>query len=320
MNNKREPVLVGLFVLIAAALLIGALLAVSGTFSRGGIKHFTYFKSAAGLTPGAVVRYGGMKAGKVDAVHVDSNDTTRIEVDFTVQPDIPVKTDSVAKISTLGALSDNYVEVGTGKKDSPLAPPGSELRSVETLGIADIGDIIGNLAPVATDVLHNLNQRLNELQTTIARVNDLLNDKNRQNVGSSLGNLNAILADSRPKVAASLTNIQAASARINPLLDNLKTTMDQANVTLSHVDALVLENRQDIRAIVINLRETMITAQSLIEDLKNTTESNSDNLDQIIENIRVTTQNMKELTQSLKTNPSVIIRGNNVKDRKPGGK
>jgi phospholipid/cholesterol/gamma-HCH transport system substrate-binding protein len=318
MNSKRESVLVGLFVLVALAMLIAGLLAVSGSFGRPGIKHYTYFKSAAGLTPGAMVRYAGMKAGKVEVVRVDPQDTTRIEVKFTVQPDIPVKTNSIARISTLGALSDNYVEVGAGTKDGELAPPGSELKSVETIGFADIGDIVGGLAPVATDVLHNLNQRLSELQVTIARVNDLLNDKNRANVGGSLNNLNAVLADSRPKVAASLANIQAASAKINPLLDNLKVTMGNANTTLSHVDALVVENREDIRAIVIKLRETMITAQSLIEDLKTTTETNSDNIDEIVENIRVTTENMKELTERLKSDPSVLIRGENVKDRKPG--
>jgi len=318
MKSIREQALVGLFVLVAAALLIVTVLAVAGTFSSGGVPHHTYFKSAGGLTPGAVVRYAGMKAGKVETVRVDPKDSTRIEIDFRVQPGIPVKTDSVAKISTLGALSDNYVEVGAGTKDATLAPPGSELKSVETIGIGDIGDIIGNLAPVATQVMQNLNQRLTELQVTIARVNDLLNDKNRENISGSLGNLNVMLADSRPKVSASLTNIQAASAKLVPVLDDLKVTMNQANVTLSHVDALVLENRQDIRTIVIKLKETMITAQSLIEQLKNTADLNSDNIDQIIVNIRETTQNMKQLTDALKANPSELIRGNRVKDRKPG--
>ena len=35
MNSTREQALVGLFVLVAAGLLIGTVLAVSGTFSQG---------------------------------------------------------------------------------------------------------------------------------------------------------------------------------------------------------------------------------------------------------------------------------------------
>ena len=318
MKSKREEAAVGLFVIVAAALLIGTVLAVSGTFSSGGVKHYTYFKSAGCLLPGAIVRYGGMNAGKVKTVRIDPQDSTRIEIDFTVQPDIPVKTDSIAKIAALGALSDNFVELSTGTKGSPLAPPGSELKSAEATGIGDIGDMIGSLAPVANQVLVNLNERLIELKVTTARVNDLLSDKNRADVGASLGSLNTMLAESRPKVSASLTNVQNASAKILPILDDLKTTMNQANTVLSHVDSLVVENHQDIRTIVIELRETLLTASSLMEQIKNTTDNNADNIDQTILNIRVTTENMRQLTESLKSNPSVIIRGNNVKDRKPG--
>lgn len=320
MNSMREQVLVGLFVLIAAALLIGTILAVSGTFSSGGVPYHTYFKSAGGLVPGAMVRYGGMAAGKVDGVHVDPKDSTRIEIDFRVRPNIPVKTDSIAKITALGALSDNYVEVGTGTKNGQLAPPGSELKSAETLGIGDLADMVGSLTPIANQTLQTLNERLTELKVTIARVNDLLNDRNRANIGGSLGNLNAMLAEDRPKVSASLTNVQAASAKLVPLLDNLKKTMDEANLTLGHVDSLVVENRADIRAIVVELRETMLTASSLLDQLKNMTEDNEDNIDQIIVNIRAATESMKELTDELKANPSLLIRGSSLKDRKPGQK
>ena len=320
MNSKREQAWVGLFVLIAAALLIGTVLAVAGTFSVSGVSHHAYFKSAGGLLPGATVRYAGMKAGRVEAVRVDPQDSTRIEVAFTVGHAIPVKTDSVAKITSLGPLDENYVEVGTGTKEAPLAPPGSEVKSVATVGIADLGDMIGNLAPVAQQVLQNLNQRLTELQVTVARVNDLLNDRNRTNVSEGLGTLNAMLAEDRPKVSATLSNVQAASAKIGPLLDDLKITMKQANDALSHVDSVVVENRQDIRAAVVELKQTLLSASSLMEQLKNTMDRNTDNIDEILVNLRITTENAKQLTESLKTRPSVLIRGDTVKDRKPGEK
>jgi len=320
MNSKREQAWVGLFVLIAAALLIGTVLAVAGTFSVSGVSHRAYFKSAGGLLPGATVRYAGMKAGRVESVRVDPQDSTRIEVAFTVGHAIPVKTDSVAKITSLGPLDENYVEVGTGTKDAPLAPPGSEIKSVPTVGIADLGDMIGNLAPVAQQVLQNLNQRLTELQVTVARVNDLLNDRNRTNVSEGLGTLNAMLAEDRPKVSATLANVQTASAKIIPLLDDLKRTMKEANDALSHVDSVVLENRQDVRTAVVELKQTLLSASSLMEQLKNTMDRNTDNIDEILVNLRITTENAKQLTEVLKTRPSVLIRGDTVTDRKPGEK
>jgi phospholipid/cholesterol/gamma-HCH transport system substrate-binding protein len=320
MNSKREQVWVGLFVLIAAALLIGTILAMAGAFSAGEVAHHSYFKSAGGLLPGATVRYGGMKAGRVEAVHVDRQNSTRIEIDFSVGRDVPVKTDSVAKITSLGALDENYVELGTGSQNARLAAPGSEVKSGETVGIGAIGDMMGNLAPVAQQVLQNLNQRLTEIQVTVTRVNDLLNDQNRVNVSHGLGNLNSMLVEDRPKVSASLTNVQAASAKIAPLLDDLKTTTNQANVVLSHIDPVVVENRRDMHTVVVELKQTLLTASSLMDQLKNTTDYNADNIDQILVDLRVTTENIKQLTDTVKTRPSTLIRGNTVSDRQPGEK
>jgi phospholipid/cholesterol/gamma-HCH transport system substrate-binding protein len=320
MDGRREQVWVGVFVLVAASLLVITVLAVAGTFSRGGVAHHTYFKFAGGLQPGDIVRYGGMKAGRVTTVHVDPQDSTRIQIDFSVASGIPVKTDSIAKITTLGALGDNYVELTTGTKTAPLAPPGSAINAVETVGIGDLGDMLGSLAPVAQQVLQNLDQRLVELKVTIARVNDLLNDKNRKDISSGLGSLSAMLQEDRPKISATLTNVQQASGKLMPLLDDLKSTMAQANQTLSHVDSVIVENRQDIRATVVNLRATMVTASELIEQLKNVTDYNTDNIDRILVNMRVTTENLKQLTDELKRRPSSLIRGNAMKDRKPGSK
>lgn len=318
MSSKREQVWVGLFVLIAAALLIGTVLAVGGAFSGSTISHHSYFTSAGGLLPGATVRYGGMKAGRVDAVRVDPQDSSRMEIDFSVDHGIPVKTDSVAKITSLGALDENYLEVGTGTRSASLAAPGSEVKGMQTVGIGAIGDVMGNLAPVAQQVLQNLNQRLTEMQVTVNRVNDLLNDRNRGNITNGLGNLNSMLAENRPKLSASLTNVQAASARIIPLFDDLKTTMNQANVVLSHLDPIVVENRQDLRSVVIELKQTLVTASSLMEQLKNTADFNVDNIDEMMRDLVTTTENLKQLTDAVKTRPSTLLLGNSGKDRQPG--
>ncbi len=325
MNSVREQAWVGLFVLVAAALLIATVLAVSGTFSQGGIAHSSFFKFAGGLAPGTTVRYAGVKAGRVAAVRVDPQDSTRVRIDFTVPRGIPVKTDSVAKITSLGALDENFLELSAGTKDGPLAPPGSVINSEETIGIGDLGAMIGDLAPVAHDTLESLNQRLGELKVTVARVNDLLDDGNRANVRSALVNLNSglvnvrsMLAEERPKVSATLTNVQEASAKFGPLFDNLQTAIKQANATLSNVNSLVTDNRQDVRGSVEALRQTLLKTSALIDQVKSTMSYQTPNVDQTMDNVRVASDNLKDLTETLKRRPSTLIRGGTAKERKPG--
>jgi phospholipid/cholesterol/gamma-HCH transport system substrate-binding protein len=319
-HSRAEQVWVGLFVLIAACLLVAAVLAVSGAFGRGDIPHRAYFKFAGGLQPGATVRFGGMKAGSVQAIRIDPENSTHIEVDFTVAQDIPLKTDSVAKITSLSPLGDNYVELSTGTPQAPRAAPGSVIQTAPTFNFNDLSEMIAELEPMVQQTLTKLNQRLDELQVTVARANDLLSDKNRANISASLGTLNSMLAEDRPKVSATLNNVHSASARIKPLLDDLKKTMAKANEALDNINAAVLENRQDIRGSVKDLRQTLQTASAVMDQLNQTLDYNSDNIDEILANVRVATQKLKELTGKLERRPYTLIRADRSKERKPGGK
>ena len=336
MEAARERTLVGLFVLIAGGLLFGTMIILSGGLGNTSVPHRTYFKYAGGLQAGAPVRYGGFLVGKVQGVRVDPGNSTRIEIELAVKRDAPLKIDSVAKITTLGPLSDNYVEISTGSQNAALAPPGSVLPSAEFFGLPQLGEAVQALMPDVQQALLKLNQNLDGLQVTLVRANDLLNDRNRANIGNSLNhlehltaevqpkvndsldNLNGLLVDARPKVAASLSNVQQLTVKLTPLLDDLKTTTTRANDTLAHVDSTLMENRPDVRASVTELRDTLAKSTVLLNQLNQTLDQNSANLDDLLNNVRMTTENLKTLTETLTRSPAALIRGMKVADRKPG--
>jgi phospholipid/cholesterol/gamma-HCH transport system substrate-binding protein len=336
MEAMRERTLVGLFVLIAGGLLLGTMIVISGGMGGATVPHRAYFKFAGGVQPGAPVRYGGMTVGKVQRVRVDPGNSTRIEIELAVNRDAPLKTDSVAKISTLGPLTDNYIEISTGSEHAALAPPGSTLLSAEAFGLPQLGDAAQAMLPDVQKALQKLNQNLDGLQVTLTRANDVLNDRNRASIGSSLNNLehltaevrpkvtdsldnlNGLLADARPKISTSLTNVQELTAKLGPLLNDLKTTTALANETMAHVDSTLMENRPDIRTSVTGLRDTVAKSTVLLNELNQTLDRNSANIDDVLDNIRMTTENLRTLTETLKQSPASLIRGIKVADRKPG--
>jgi len=336
MEPMRERTLVGLFVLIGLGLLVGMAIVLTGGLVGPTVTHQAYFKFAGGVQPGAPVRYGGMLIGKVQRVRVDPGNTTRIEISMGVSREAPLKTDSVAKISTLGPLTENYVEISTGSEHAALASPGSTLLSAEAFGLPQLGDAVQAMLPDVQKALQKLNQNLDGLQVTLARANDLLNDRNRANIASSLNNLehlvaevrpkatdsldnlNGLLTDARPKVSASLTSVQSLTAKLDPLLDDLKTTTAQANQTLNHLDSTLLENRPDVRTSVAGLRDTVGKSTILLNQLNQMLGQNSTNIDDLLNNIRMTTENLRTLTENLMHSPASLIRGMKVADRKPG--
>src|SRR5437660_9895310 len=108
MEAKREQVFVGLFVIIAVALLIATVFSLSGAFA-GPARHFhAKFHNAAGLERGATVRYeGGPKIGRVEGVKIDSKDPTFMDMAVSVKDNLPIKTDSPAPILSFSPLGDS---------------------------------------------------------------------------------------------------------------------------------------------------------------------------------------------------------------------
>src|SRR5262245_56928881 len=193
MTPNRERVLVGLFVIVAVVVLTGTAIAIWGGFGRSGVPHRTYFKFSGGVQAGSPVRYGGVRVGTVKQVRIDPDDSTRIEIDFVVNPGTPLRVDSVAKLATLSPLSDSYVEVTTGTAAAALLPPNSVLNSVESVAFAQLGENIQSLLPQISDVLDKVSRDLDSLQVTLAHADDLLNDNNRSNLGQALARTNDLL-------------------------------------------------------------------------------------------------------------------------------
>jgi phospholipid/cholesterol/gamma-HCH transport system substrate-binding protein len=317
MEAKREQAVVGFVVIVVSALLIATILYLSGTLSSGLIPYRAYFKNAGGLSPGSEVRYGGgPRIGRVKKVAPDPKDPSRMEIDFVVDPDVPVKTDSLAKIESTSALGENFLGLHAGTDKGSKAPPNAILPSKEYTSFADIGDMINSLGPSAQELLTHLNDRVVELKETIVRVNDLLSDRNRENVASSLSNIQGMLAENRTPIKNTLAHVNDASAKIGPLLDNFKTTSDKANDLITHLDSVVQDPK--IKESIAKLHQTLTQANELMGRLNNIMDANAENLDEILDNLRAVSDNMREFTETIKNRPYTLIRSSSPKPHKPG--
>jgi phospholipid/cholesterol/gamma-HCH transport system substrate-binding protein len=319
MNAKSEQALVGLFVIVAALVLIGTVFTISGAFGRSVKTFHAYFGFAGGLEPGATVRYsGGMKAGRVDKLKIDPQDPARIEVTFSVQSDLPVKTDSKAKIMSLSPLGENHLEIVPGSALAALAKDGAQLVSEDYLDFNALTKRINDIAPDAQQLLHTLNERATELKVTIDRVNDLLSAQNRANLAATLASTRGMIDENRPQIKSTLKNLNTVTDKLQPLLDDFRKTTAEANKTLDHIDSLIGENRADVHQAVLELRRTLVNTTELTGSLNQTLNVNSDNIDELLDNLRQISENLREFSATIKARPYSLIRAVNPREHKPG--
>jgi len=319
MDPKREQAAVGLFVLAIAALLVVTIFLLSGRMNGRNIPYRTYFKNAGGLAPGSEVHYaGGPPVGRVSKVQSDPNDPARMEVDFAVDPDVPVKADSTAVITSTSPLGDNFLGINPGSRSASRAPRGTTLKSVDYTSLDDIKAMLAQMGPNANQLLNNLNERVVALKETMDRVNDLMNAQNRANVNASLANLRGMLEENRPAIHSTLDNINSSSAKIGPLIDDFRKTSAQANEALAHIDGMVGEDRPDVHEAVASLRKALASTVSLTDQLDRSVTANSENLDEIVDNLRHVTENLNSFTETIKTRPYTLLRASGLKPHEPG--
>jgi phospholipid/cholesterol/gamma-HCH transport system substrate-binding protein len=319
MQAKKEQAFVGLFVIVAVVILVATALALSGAFASSTTRFKTYVPFAGGLEAGSAVRYaGGTKVGRVEQLRIDPKDPTRMEMVFSVQPDVPVKTNTHVRILSFSPLGDNHLELVPGTQAAPPAPPGSTLVADPYIDFSALANSLNEITPQAKQLLATANERAIELKVTLARVNDLLNDRNRENISATIATTRGMLEEDRPKIRSTLTHLDDLTVRMTPLIDDFKKTSKQANEVLSHIDATLAENRPDIRKAILQLRQTLNSADELVGRLNSTLDANSENIDELLDNLRSVTENLREFTDTIKTRPYSLIRITNPPDHKPG--
>jgi phospholipid/cholesterol/gamma-HCH transport system substrate-binding protein len=319
MAEKRDQVFVGLFVLIAAAVLIGMVFAISGAFGRTSKTYHAYFPFAGGLERGATVRYaGGPKVGRVEKLAIDPQNPARIDVVFSVQTDLPVKTDSHVKIMSVSPLGDNHLEVLPGGAQTALAPPGFLLPSDTYLDFNVLTAQINDLAPQAKLLIQSLNDRAADLKVTVDRVNELLSAENRANLSATLAGTRGLIEENRPQIKSTIQHLDSVSQKLEPLLQDLHKDSEEANQALTHLDAVLGENSADVRQSVIELRKSLTTLTDITGRLDQTLDVNTENIDELLDNFRRVSQNLKEFTNTIKRRPYTLIRATNPPDHKPG--
>jgi phospholipid/cholesterol/gamma-HCH transport system substrate-binding protein len=270
------------------------------------VPYHTYLRYAGGLEPGASVLFGGIDVGKVKAVRPAVSDPTEIEILLDVKDNTPLNEKSVAKLGLISVMSPAALSITTGSNDAKRLPPGSAIPSQEA---ASLDEITGKMSVVAdnangliTEVRGELHGISGDARTLLANLNSVTGPPNQRKIREVLDNVNAMLATERPK--------------IDRLTDQLNALSQHADETIQNVNGTVTELREPVRKDVVELQNTLLQAKQLLSDMQVLVKANDYKIDDTIENLRTATENLDDLTNSVKQRPWSLIRIKEPEDRK----
>ena len=283
MNNAQMSARVGLFVVLGVALIWVVFESLSsGGFLKGkGYEVSARFENLQQLKTGDEVRIAGVKVGTVTGTKLADG---KAEADFIINSGVVIPEDSKAKIALTGLLGSNYLAIRLGNSSTPVRP-GAKLASEPT---ADINTILAQLDGLGSE----LKGALGGISSTFGgkegglfnRLDDLI-AKNSENLTKTVSNLQEITAkiQSGQGTIGKLVNDPQAYNEIVNAIAEFKKASNQAATFIA-----------DAQGVIDEVKSGKGTLGALIYDEKTG------------ENIKITANNLKELSAKLNSGQGTL--------------
>jgi len=299
MDRDANYVAVGAFVLLVIAMAVSFVLWYTNLQDkRIYLRYEIYFPgTVSGLTPGSPVRYLGVDVGKVARIMIDPQQHNRVLVIADIEATAPIDGRTRASLSLQGITGLLFIDLKQyGKSTVPGVLADGLHYPVIPSAPSDFDVLLSNLPALTTNLVE-----------LVDRVNQVFSDENVRAFKATLDNARLasehlpgtlreaqeLVADARSafqEVKGAAADLRAIEAQAAPDLEsalaNVRRISDNLAKTSDRLDRFIADNEPVV---------TRFTHQSLPE------------LEQLLRESRQAARDFRDLSRSLKQNPSQLI-------------
>ena len=316
MATRAQKVRLSVFIIASGSvLLVFFLMLVGSRLLRSMDPYFIEYKniSVTGLEPGAAVKYHGVQVGRVVAPSVKDAETIRVHIE--VQSGTPIKEDTEAVLTLIGITGLKFIELLGGSMNAPDLPVGGTIVAGEStfeaitgraeIILAKVEQVLNNLSsmtgPETTDRIH---ATLDAVTTLTSDASGML-DENRGQIGRSLTQLDTLMV----YLASTGENLSTTVARIDAIVNS-----PEMSATVSNAAAVTARVRTELDSMNVaetmaGLRELMGNANKMVVNYDMMGMRARDDILGSLSNLEEALDNLREATEIVRDNPSVLLRG-----------
>lgn len=222
MENKAHALAAGIFVVVAAMLLLALAAWLTRDTGARDVYEISTREAVTGLQAQAPVRYRGVEVGKVADIGFDPKAQGNVLLRLEIDRDAPVTGDTFATLSYQGITGLAFVQLDDTGKPAPRLvrdddhPPRIPLKPGLLAKLQDKGELI-----------------LERVDVMATRINNLLGDENQRRFSTALDNLGAAAGDAS-RVARRLDTTLAK--RVDPALAEASTALRSVRRSADEVE------------------------------------------------------------------------------------
>jgi phospholipid/cholesterol/gamma-HCH transport system substrate-binding protein len=299
MERDAKYAVVAAFAMLAIAASVVFVLWYSGHGDRREYVRYEilFDGSVSGLSRGSPVRYLGVDVGRVEKLALDRDRPGRVKVLVDVDSEAPISGATEARLGLLGLTGLLYIDL----QKNPAADPAKPLAKGEKF------DVISSRQGDIERFLAKLPDLMGHAASVAERLERLLADENLSAVSESLKNVEAASRDLpvvTREAAALATELRDASKEVKALAASLRGIAGRAGPQL---DATLAGTS----ATVEKLARTADSLDRIVSGNEGTLAqfagSGVGDLQQLIIDLRATSEEMRALVRNLRDNPSGLL-------------
>jgi phospholipid/cholesterol/gamma-HCH transport system substrate-binding protein len=307
MEDKVNYSLVGAFVLVLGALLVGGVLWLSvGLGARRDVDRYQAYieESVAGLNVDAPVKYLGVDVGKVGRIEIDPQNSRRVRLVFLINRGTPIKQDSAAVLKAQGLTGIAYVELSGGSEGSqPLVASADGVPPTIPFKLS----LGARLENVITNVLGNVDRVSDNL-------NAVFNTENQLALKATLADL-AALAHALEAQKGVLTRGIADAARTTQLTAKAGERLDPALQGITRSAQSVERMADGVAATSLRASRAADSAASAVQQASSET---LPDLARLMAELNQLSASLRTLSEQTARSPSSLVVGRPVPQPGPG--
>jgi phospholipid/cholesterol/gamma-HCH transport system substrate-binding protein len=247
-------------------------------------------ESVSGLTAGGKVLLRGIEIGRITSMDFDPKDPELILIGIEIDPDAPVYRDATATLEIFGITGLKYLEL----------VPGSPAK-----GRIAAGAVVGVRQSLTTSLLNSLDTIAKSSTRVLENLDQLTRKETQGRIDSILMDLQATSGD----FAAMAGNLREAR-----LDSQLTRVSQQIQVTTHRIDSTIAGSRPDLAIARIDTAAVALTNVSKRADLM--LGRSQGDIYRTLEDLRTTMRNLSDFSQSIRDNPSALIRSTGERSEK----
>lgn len=299
-RTQANLIRVGLFTVVAGAVLVVGLLWISGSRFLRPQDHYTvlFSESVSGLSSGSIVQYEGVVVGRVRNIHLTPDIPPHVAVEIYLDPGTPVRRDTEAALRGSIVTGIQYVELTGGSAEAgPMEPGGVIPGSVRSL--VDFRERLARIADLATRILQRFEQ-------------DFLTEENAKRASELLTEMSATSQRLSRAVDAlagegEITKIEKMVDRVTAAAGAVEDTFGDWRERRGEVYGAVQSTKGELDAAIADLR-------ALIDELRGQL-GGEQGAAGLVGELDRTTRRLQETLDLIEADPSVLLRGRRIPER-----